>query len=227
MKNQQRKSAVTAGLSLIIMGIAAIFSYGYVYSSLVVSGDVDTTTRQLFSSPLLFHAGVLGWVVIILCDLVVARALYRYFQHISPKISLITALIRIFYTGVLGVAVFNLILVSDLLHADLVALTGQIMDYLGCFAFTWSAGLIVFGIHLLGLGYLSLQSAEVPRLLGILLYIAGAAYFIVHTGKLFPAYEGLITKAETFLSIPMAVGELAFAFWLIISGGKGSKQTRL
>lgn len=35
----QRNSALIAGISLIIMALAAFFSYGFIHGSLVVDGD--------------------------------------------------------------------------------------------------------------------------------------------------------------------------------------------
>jgi hypothetical protein len=39
----------------------------------------------------------------------------------------------------------------------------------------WLIGLAAFGIHLALLGFLVLRSAAIPKVLGILLYLAGAA----------------------------------------------------
>jgi hypothetical protein len=40
----------------------------------------------------------------------------------------------------------------------------------------WSAGLVLFGLHLLLIGYLAYRSTFVPRILGVLLAIAGLGY---------------------------------------------------
>lgn len=67
-----RKTALTAGISLIIMAIAAYFSYGYVHGSLVVQGDPSATLNNLRSSNMLFRAEIFGWLLILICDIVVA-----------------------------------------------------------------------------------------------------------------------------------------------------------
>jgi len=67
----QRKSALAAGIALIVMALAAFFSYGYVHSSMVVQGDASATYNNIMSSNMLFKAGILGWLIILISDIVV------------------------------------------------------------------------------------------------------------------------------------------------------------
>ena len=78
-----RKYGMITGISLLIMAIAAGFSYGFVYSSLVVPGDANTTFNNILSGNVLFKAGIFGWLIIVVCDLVVAWGLYVYFRTSS------------------------------------------------------------------------------------------------------------------------------------------------
>lgn len=55
-QSYQRKSALIAGTSLIIMALAAFFSYGFVHRSLVVQGDASATFHKIKSSTMLFKA---------------------------------------------------------------------------------------------------------------------------------------------------------------------------
>lgn len=52
--SNQRKSALTAGISLIIMTLASFFSYGFVHGTLVVQGDASATFINIVSSNNLF-----------------------------------------------------------------------------------------------------------------------------------------------------------------------------
>lgn len=45
-RSDQRKSALTAGISLLIMTLASFFSYGYVHGSLVVPGDAGANRHR-------------------------------------------------------------------------------------------------------------------------------------------------------------------------------------
>ncbi|MFC6647875.1 DUF4386 domain-containing protein [Paenibacillus rhizoplanae] len=94
--------ARTGGISLIVMAIAAAFSYGYIHGSVVVNGDAAATFARLQSSPSLFRAEILGWIVIIACDVVAAWALYQVLRPVHPGLSLLGAWLRLAYTAVLG-----------------------------------------------------------------------------------------------------------------------------
>lgn len=64
--------ARTGGISLIVMAVAAALSYGYIHGSLVIGGDNAATVSNLQASSLLFRAEILGWVLIIACDIIAA-----------------------------------------------------------------------------------------------------------------------------------------------------------
>lgn len=42
------------------------------------------------------------------------------------------------------------------------------------------AGLLLFGVHLMGLGYLAYRSGYVPRVIGVLLVVADAGLRVRH-----------------------------------------------
>ena len=96
---------------------------------------------------------------------------------------------------------------SDQLHAQLKLL-------LGAFRYEWGIGLILFGIHLLMLGYLVYRSAYIPRFLGILLVIAGLGWVAHELGPYLLPGADLGFLFFTFL------GESVFMFWLLIRGWK-------
>lgn len=82
-------------------------------------------------------------------------------------------------------------------------------------------GLIVFGLHLLVLGLLAIKARGIPKWVGMLLLIASAGYLVTHTlGLLGPGVEDIRGVMDQILTVPMAVGELAFALWLLLQGGR-------
>ena len=135
------------------------------------------------------------------------------------------AWVRVIYSGILGLAIINLIQILQILNrvtgSVSIAKTWQIMNHFFAFENTWSLSLILFGVHLLLLGVLVFQSKRIHLLWGILLIIAAISYIGIHSAKqLFPEFDGLIKTAETILMLPMTLGEIGFAFWLVIRGGK-------
>ena len=56
----ERKYALFASTSLLVMAFIAFFSYGFVHGNLVIQGDASTTFHNIQTSNSLFKAGVLG-----------------------------------------------------------------------------------------------------------------------------------------------------------------------
>lgn len=223
-----RKSALTAGISLIIMALAAFFSYGYVHGSLMLQGDASATLQNIISQNMLFKAEIFGWIIILICDIVVAWSFYIFLKPINRNLSLLGAWLRLTYATILGIAIMNLIFVLLLSNntVDLSLLTTeqlqvQVMLYLKAFDSIWSIGLIVFGGHLLIVGWVALKSDSVPKLISILLLIASIGYIVIHLYNTFrPQDHEIITILEFVFTVPMIVGELGFGLWLLFRGGK-------
>lgn len=223
-----RKSALTAGISLIIMALTASFSYGLVLENFVEQGDAGTTFNNIVTSKDLFNAGIFGWLIILICDVIVAWALYIFLQTINKHLSLLGALFRLTYATLLGVAILSLVVISLLTSStDYFLLFNNeqtqtiVMLLLDVFYFMWSIGLVIFGGHLFIVSYLSFLSDYVPKIISILLFLASLGYIVVHLFRAFlPDYDGIISVLEIAFAAPMFVGELGFGLWLLFRGGK-------
>lgn len=222
MNCNKRKYALITGISILVMALVAGYSYGFVFNSIVINAQANETLHNLQSSLNLFLSGIVGWGIILILDLLVAWGIYEFFQQEQQKLALFTALFRVVYTLFLGMAIFYLISVLPLVRENADATT--VMAALSSFNNFWSLGLIVFGLHLTGLGLLALKSSSVPSIFAWLLLFAGISYFGIHAAKaLWPMLENNIKQVELILGFPMAIGEIAFALWLLIRGGKLKK----
>jgi uncharacterized protein DUF4386 len=220
-KTSLGKAALTAGISLLIMAIAAPFAELYVYPQLVNPANAAETVQNILANQTLFNSAIVGYLIAFLCDLVVAWALYLLLKPVDEDLSLLTAWFRLVYTVIALVAVLNLVTVSGLLSAagPLAAsqpdqLQAQVMFSLTTFRSHWYFGLLFFGIHLGLLGYLVFRSNYIPKIVGVLLIIAGLGYLLSNLKPfLFP--EITLNFAEyTFY------GELIFMLWLLIKGAR-------
>jgi len=232
MQNKEKKQGIIAGIALVIMAIFAGFSFGYAHNSLVVDSP-EITLQNLIANKSLFFAELSGWSVIFILDVIVAIALYFYFRNTSKQISLITSAIRIVYTLILGVAIIHLFKIIPVLSMDN-SISNELVvsesySHLQLFEKLWSIGLIVFGLHLVGLGYLSVKSQSVPWILGYLLYLGGLSYTFVHAAQQLSLFNTeVISSIENILVIPMTLAEMLLAFWLIYYGfRKSSTSTTL
>ena len=126
------------------------------------------------------------------------------------------------YAVILVVALSNFVNILQLLSgAEYLAaiepnqLYSMVMLHITTYDNVWNLGYVLFGFHLIILGYLVFKSGYLPKFLGILIKIAGFGYLIDALGSvLFPEYILNIT-VYTF------IGEPLLLIWLLIRGFKG------
>jgi hypothetical protein len=218
-KGSLRSAALIAGISLLIMVIAAPFAELYALPKLVVQSNAAETAKNIIENKTLFTAVLFGYLITFICDVIVAWALYVLLKPVNDNLSLLTAWFRLVYTVIALVALLNLVTVLRLVNTP-DALTifqpdqfnAQVMLFINTFRSNWNFGLLFFGIHLGLLGYLVFRSDYIPRILGVLLVVAGLGYLLT-TLKPFLFPQSNLDFAEyTFY------GELIFMLWLLIKG---------
>lgn len=212
----QRRAALWSGIALVLMALVAFFAQGYVYQSLVIENQAMMTYEHLLSHPTLFRFGIIGWGIIVMLDLIVAYGLYRFFKPFHVTFALLIGTLRAIYTLILAFAVLRLVEADQLLHTS--ASARQVYEMVTSFENIWSFGLIVFGLHLIAVGWIAMRIRLIPRMIGFLLLVAGFSYSLVHALYQFSTLESMTTSIELFLMLPMFIGELAFAVWLLVKG---------
>jgi hypothetical protein len=220
-KTSLRRAALIAGLAILAMVIAAPFAELYVFPKLLVSGKAAETAKNIIANEALFRAGIFGYMITFICDLLAAWALYVFLKPVNESLSLLTAWFRLVYTVIAFVALLNLVAVLRLLNTpdyktvfEPDQLYAQIKLSLNSFRSGWYFGILFFGIHLELLGYLVLRSTYIPKILGVLLIISGLGYLINALKPIvFPNIHLDFAKFTFF-------GELIFMLWLIIKGSR-------
>ena len=193
-----------SGLSILIMAVAAGYAYGYSFNQIHIPGDPIGTLSNIQDNTALFLSGAYLWCVILLTDLIVSYGFYRCLKPINKPWALASGIIRFIYSLILALAI------AFLFNKDTET-----------FLIVWSLGLFIFGFHLVATGVGTLYSNAVPKVFGILLIIAGIGYSLINgLQNFFPQWQTIATALETLLVIPMTAGELFFAVWLLIRGGK-------
>jgi len=223
----QRKSAIVAGVAIVIMAILAGFVYGFVLNSLVVKGDAAATARNIKASEILFRIGIFGWLANLILDVLAAWALYIFFKPVNKAVSLLAAILRLVYVAILGTALLNFVFVLLLLTGadylkvfETAQLHGLVLLFINAFEGIWSIGLVVFGLHIFALGYLVFRAGFIPTILGALLILGSLGYLITDSANLLlPNYEDYKATVELIFIVPMIFGELGLGLWLLIRGG--------
>jgi hypothetical protein len=212
-----RRAAATAGIALLLMIVPALLGNFVAVEGLVTLGDAARTAADIAASEGWFRAGIVALFVVVVLDVVVAWALYRVFRPVGAGLSALAAAFRFVYAGVFAVAISRLAGVANLLGNDeLVEVLGpqqvqaQALLAISAYREIWSAGLLLFGVHLLVLGYLAYRSGFVPRVLGALLAVAGFGYVFDSVASALVGDGAPAIAAFTFL------GEVLLAVWLIL-----------
>jgi hypothetical protein len=206
-----RTAAIIAGAGLLLMAILSPIAYLNTFQSLVKFDDPALTAQNIQNSMGAFRNAIVFLFVVALLDVIVAWALYIILIPADKKLSAITAWLRVIYGVIFAFAIFQLPLALNVISTDNI----QAMSYLKAFQSIWDKALILFGFHLLLLGYLAFRSGYVPKWLAVFLVLAALGYIIDGFGKWFsPAYNVSIAQF-TF------IGEVLLIFWLFWKGVKG------
>ena len=226
-----RKAALVAGfgyLGILVFNTVALS----LVDGLIVRGDAATTASNITASESLFRLGIASWIVVLSLDAVVAWALYIFLEPAGRHLSLLAAWFRLAYVVIAASGVVSLLSAPRLLRTA-GHLTGLQPDQLDALAmlslypyeYAFNVGYVFFGLHILGLGYLILRTDYVPRLLGVLLVVASAGYFIDSFASVVSSgYADSQTPFIVFVAVPALVAEYSLAFWLLIKGGKGERR---
>lgn len=215
------KAAIIAGIGLLLMTLTVPFAEFKILPDLVNPNSASETAFNITSHILLFNVAIFLIFITIVCDIIVAWALYVFLKPVNRNLSLLTAWFRLLYTGVYLVAITNLVKVFTLTKGSSYFLTNSpehisefMLFYIKSYKYEWFLGLVLFGFYLILLGFLVLKARYVPKIMGWLLVIAGLGYVIGHL-KVF-----LYPEINTSFSMFTALGELVFMLWLLIRGSR-------
>lgn len=190
-------------------------------ATIVVGGDAAMTAQNLVANEGLFRWGMAGQSIVILIEIVMAALLYVIFRPVSRSVSLAAAFARMSEGVIMAVnLVTAFIAMSAVGGAGYLAAFGrEQLDAVGMLLLeanefgdlVWG---LFFALHLALLGYLVYRSGFFPKLLGLLLAIAGAGYLLQSVGTIVaPSLDRTLATLVPVLAVP---GELAFALWLVI-----------
>ena len=215
------QSAIIAGIGLILMTILGPVANFMIIQGLIVPGDAAGTVANITASMGTFRLGIVLFLAIALLDILVAWALFIFLIPVNKDLSLLTAWLRIIYATMLLVSLFFLLRVLLILDGagslnDFTAGQQNSMVLLSVEVFNsgWAFGLIIFGFHLLLLGYLFFKAGFMRKILGILIILAALGYIIDGLGKVLSENYHLTISMYTF------IGEVVLLFWLLIRGRK-------
>ncbi|RDS80384.1 DUF4386 domain-containing protein [Dyella psychrodurans] len=207
-----------------LIGIATgAFDIGYVRNALVVDGNAAATAHNILAHQTLFRFGFTAHIVLLLCNIpdeVISFILFRRVNAVIAGIAM--------GCGLVGTAIEGLDMLSAYVPLQVMSEGSalgmfapqqlQTMSYLSMQL--QNVGLLIsfvfYGLDEMLAGYLIFRSRFLPRVLGILLGLAGFSYFTDgFTSFLAPS---LNSHLMPYLLFPCLPGEGLYALWLAIKG---------
>jgi hypothetical protein len=219
--NTRKHEARVAGVLYAALVVIGIFGLMYIPSVFIVRGDAAATAKNIIDSELLYRVGVTADLGGNILFIFVILALYQLLKEVNRRhatLMMVLALVSV------PLALVNTVLMA----APLVMLSGA--DFLAPFnqsqlealAYAFlrlrTQGIIVasafWGLWLLPFGLLVYRSGFIPRIFGVLLWIAGLGYMAeCLISLLAPATTGVGTLLRL-----LEAGELGIVLWLLIKG---------
>lgn len=215
-----RKPGFIAGISLLVMALLAGYANFGVLHQLVDSTNAFDTALNVANHANRFWIAIECLAMVAILDVVVALALYKVFAPVNQKLAKLVTLLRLLYAAAFMIAISQLVdavsIATSPWHAQSL-MDGTFEQFLVSVAtkvdvyyLIWNAALLLFGIHLLLIGLLVYLSRGMPKLLGLLVAVAGLGYVVDSIGKLIITGYNLNVASVTF------IGEVALMFWLLL-----------
>jgi hypothetical protein len=209
--------ARVAGALYLVSNIFAPFTLLYLPSRFMVRGDAAATSNNIMASESLFRLGIVGNSFTFIANIFLALALYQLLKVVHKNMA--SLMLILFLVGipiamlneVAQLAVLRLLGGADYLN---VFATDQLQALVYLLLGLHDQGLLIahifFGLWLLPMGYLVFQSGFLPKIIGVLLVIAGVGYVV----QSFAAFLGYNLNIIVFTGL----GELVFLLWLLMKG---------
>ena len=200
----------------------------YAFPSFLVAGDAAATARALAAHELAFRLGILNDALALILFLILVVSLHRLLRPVDAWHA---GLMTVFVAVGVGVGFANLLLRL----APLVLLRGgddlrvfgpgqieaTVLGLLELNREGDAVAALFWGLWLFPFGILVNRSRFLPRLLGVLLLVAGSAYVTSAVSSIaWPAGRHLVAR----LTLPFLLGEFPIIFWLFFKGANGRNQ---
>jgi hypothetical protein len=189
----------------------------YAARRLVVVGDAATTAANIVGHATVFQLGFAGNLIAIATYIAVTALFYVLFKPVNRTVSLLAAFLSL--AGCIVIAVGTALYISPLVllggaHASSAFTVAQVqalaLILIGLYGQSFNLSFVFFGFYCLLIGYLTLTSTFLPRILGAGMMLAGLCWLTF----LWPPLMHLVSS----YILLGGIGEMALAIWLLVAG---------
>jgi hypothetical protein len=224
--NPSKQSARIAGILYLILILIGFFGTVYVPSLLVIPGEIATTVSNIAASESLFRLSLVAVFLMNIVSILLVLFLYKLLKPVGKSMAILMVVFLLLGAGISMLNEVNhfaaLLLGSAGIGTVFTIEQSQYLVrlFLDMHEYGSYIAVIFWGLWLFPLGYLVFKSNVMPKILGILLIIAGVGY-VIDSFVLFLAPQFLMTFSDfTF------IGELLFPLWLLIKGANVERHDR-
>ena len=196
-----------------------IIADGFVRDRLVVSADAAATATNILAHQALFRMGFAADIIAFASYVALTAVLYDLLKPVNRSLSLVAAFFSLMSCAVQAFSsLFHLAALVVLGGAEyLRVFTGEQLQALALMFLKLRAiayhnvGLVFLGLYCLLIGYLIFRSTFLPRILGLLMALAGLAYL--------PFLSPPLAKSLLpYILIPAGLGQISLTLWLLVIG---------
>ena len=213
-----RLYARAAGVAMLLSIVFGFLGEAYLPGKILVAGDPAATAANITGHPTLFRLTFASDLVEGICDVALSGLFYVLLKPVNRNLALISA-----FFGIVSMVTFA-IAESGFFSASLILReTGGMLSFppeqrqalalLATRIGTMIASLFLcmYGIASVLRGYLIMRSHYLPRVLGILLMIGGAGFFLRST-----TYIVAPSLSSPAMLFPMALAGIPLMLWFLV-----------
>jgi Domain of unknown function (DUF4386) len=223
------RQARVAGLCYLLVIAGGLFAEVVVRESLVVQGDAAATARAIAADEALWRWGLAVHLLYLVPAVVMNVLICGLFRAVEPTLARLALVLSIASVTVEASSLLQLFVPLAMLEepgafTTLGGAQQQALAYLAIRLFPIGFGfsLLFFAGFCVLVGVLILRSRLVPRLIGLLMVLAGACYAVNTLALILsPALSDRLLPA---ILLPPFVGELSLALWLLVKGVREPAQ---
>ena len=218
MIKPSKHSARVAGFLYLILIPLGFFGMAYIPEMLEVPGDMASTVSNIVASESMFRLSMASGFLMNITMIALVLVLYKLLSPVGKNMATFMVVLGLVGVGISMLNEVNHFAALMLSGADTATLftTKQAQYLVGLFLDVREYGAyiagIFWGLWLFPLGYLIFKSNFIPKILGVLLIIAGVGYLVDSFALFLIPQYGITITDYTF------IGEVTITLWLLIKG---------
>jgi hypothetical protein len=221
--------ARATGFFYLLIIIGGLMSGMFVRGTLIDPINAEITLSNIIQNESLFRLGFLGDLIMVLSDAMVSVLFYFLLVNVHKGLAILAAVFRLLQSSVLGANLINLfkpilmIQGADKMSTEQLAeLSIDVMTQMQVFDYGYLISGVFFAINCLLMGVLLYKSADFPKLIGIMIFIAGIGYlFNCLASFIIPSLIEISAMVMLFTAV---IAELTFCAYLLIVGVRNKKK---